>query len=114
MVRLLQWPFASAKVMVNGKTHAAAVGDRFSGTNIKTIFSHEQSSEHLVIRVGISCTGIEGAGKNLMAEIPHWNFDAVHQQAEAIWNQALTAIKAASSEFCSETAVSKWRPSPVR
>jgi putative alpha-1,2-mannosidase len=114
MVRLLQWPFASAKVMVNGKTHAAAVGDRFSGTNIKTIFSHEQSSEHLVIRVGISCTGIEGAGKNLMAEIPYWNFDAVNQQAETNCNNAMAAIEAASSDICSETAISKWRPSPVR
>ena len=33
-------------------------------------------AEPLVMRVGISCTSVEGAAKNLAAEIPHWDFDA--------------------------------------
>ena len=90
----LSHPIAVAQVQVDGNTRAASIGERFSGTRIKAIVSHSHSAEPLVVRVGISGTGIEGARKNLTAEIPIWDFDAVHQQTQNVWNKALAVLDA--------------------
>jgi predicted alpha-1,2-mannosidase len=87
-------PLAGAQVKVDGKIRRAATGDRFAGTHIKAMFHPAPGSESLVIRVGISCTSIAGAKKNLAAEMPHWDFDALRQQAEQAWNQALAVLDA--------------------
>ncbi len=87
-------PIAEAQVQVDGHIRTATTPDHFSGTHIKAIFSHAHSSKPLLVRVGLSCTGIEGARKNLAAEMPVFDFDAVHQQAEKVWNKALSAIQA--------------------
>ena len=87
-------PMVQAQVQVDGHTRTATAPDRFSGTHIKAIFSHAHSSKRLLVRVGISCTGIEGARKNLTAEIPAWDFDAVHQHCEKVWNKAMGVIQA--------------------
>jgi predicted alpha-1,2-mannosidase len=87
-------PFGAAEVQVDGKIRSAKTGEQFSGTHIKAIFSHSHGTQPLIIRVGISGTSIEGARKNLNTEIPHWDFDGVHQQTEKVWNQALAALDA--------------------
>ena len=52
-----------------------------------------QKGEQVLIKVGISFVSIDGAKKNLEAEIPHWNFDKIRTQAKEIWNQKLNKIK---------------------
>lgn len=47
----------------------------------------------LVVKVGISAVSIEGARKNLDAEVPHWDFDLVRKQAENAWNRKLDKIR---------------------
>lgn len=47
----------------------------------------------VLVKVGISAVSVEGARKNLEAEIPGWDFDAVRAQAEAAWNEALGRIE---------------------
>ncbi|MDB4926126.1 GH92 family glycosyl hydrolase [Mucilaginibacter sp.] len=49
--------------------------------------------EQLIIRIGTSFTGIDGARKNLQAEIPAFNFDAVANAGKATWEKALSQIK---------------------
>lgn len=46
----------------------------------------------VVVKVGISAVSIEGARKNLDAEVPHWDFDRVRLQAEDAWNAKLNKI----------------------
>jgi predicted alpha-1,2-mannosidase len=46
----------------------------------------------LIIKVGISQTGIAGAKKNLEAEAKHWSFDAYKQDAENSWEKELSKI----------------------
>ena len=46
----------------------------------------------LIIKVGISQTGIAGAKKNLEAEAKHWDFDAYKQEAEKSWEKKLSKI----------------------
>ena len=87
-------PIASAQVQVDGKTNSASTGDRLSGAQIKAIFSHTPTSTPLVARVGLSCASVQGAAKNLVSEIPHWNFDAVVRQSERAWTEALAVLDA--------------------
>jgi predicted alpha-1,2-mannosidase len=87
-------PFASLQVSVDGKITTASAGDKFSGAEIKSIFTQGQGTAPLIVRVGLSCTGIDGAAKNLAAEIPHWDFDAVVRGASQSWSRALSPLSA--------------------
>ena len=49
--------------------------------------------EVVMIKVAISTVSIEGAGKNLAAELPGWDFDKVRKDAEKTWNHHLKKIK---------------------
>jgi len=51
------------------------------------------AGEQVLIRLGISFVSIEGARKNLEAELPHWDFDKVVEQAREIWNKKLDKIE---------------------
>lgn len=48
-----------------------------------------QQNEQILFKSGISFVSMEGAEKNLKAEIRDWNFDTVHQKAVDQWNNAL-------------------------
>lgn len=61
--------------------------------NSKAVLSVRSSSDPLIIKVGISAVSIEGARKNLDAEVPGWDFDAVRKQAEDAWNARLGKIE---------------------
>jgi predicted alpha-1,2-mannosidase len=87
-------PVAAMQVNVDGKISSASVGDRLSGEQMKAIFSKVPGSEPLILRIGISGTSIEGARKNLAAEIPRWDFDAVVHQTKSSWNKALAILDA--------------------
>jgi predicted alpha-1,2-mannosidase len=87
-------PAVSIEVKVDGKITSASQNDRYVGEEIKAIFSHNQASEPLLIRVGLSGTSMEGARKNLESEIPHWDFEAVARQTEQAWSKALSVLDA--------------------
>lgn len=87
-------PFASVEVSVDGKTTSASTGDKLSGKQIKAIFTQQPGASPLIMRVGLSCTGIEGAAKNLASEIPHWDFDAAARQSEQAWSRELAPLDA--------------------
>jgi predicted alpha-1,2-mannosidase len=87
-------PLTSMDVSVDGAVSTASAGSEFKGKEIKAIFGDAASGEPLVIRVGISCTSVEGAAKNLAAEIAHWDFDAAARDAEQEWSKALGLIEA--------------------
>ena len=58
------------------------------------VFSFDiKKGESLMVKVGISSTGVDSAIKNLQAEIPEWDFDNVHQAARAKWNDLLSRVK---------------------
>ncbi len=87
-------PVASVELSADSKMSSGSVGGRYSGKEIKAIFSHAPALEPLVVRVGISPISIEGARRNLAAEIPHWNFDAVVRGTGQEWNEALAVLDA--------------------
>ncbi|MEM9143458.1 MAG: GH92 family glycosyl hydrolase [Bacteroidota bacterium] len=53
---------------------------------------HTRKDEVILVKVGISYSGTQGAWANLRAEIPDWNFDAVRKTAYDTWDKALSKI----------------------
>ena len=47
----------------------------------------------ILVKVAISYVSIEGARKNLEAELPGWDFDKVRADAKAAWNKELSKIE---------------------
>lgn len=87
-------PGAAIEVQIDGKERTAQPGDKFSGEQIKAIFTEAPSTEPTVIRVGISCTSVEGAAKNLVSEIPQWDFDAAVRTTSDSWRKTLGVLEA--------------------
>lgn len=86
-------PFTSVDVSVDGAVNTITALQECEGKEIKAIFAHAPGAP-LLVRVGISCTNVEGAAKNLIAEIPHEDFDAVARAAKQEWNKALRVLDA--------------------
>jgi len=64
-----------------------------SGKNVKAFFTFNTTqNKSVMIKVGISAVGIDGARKNLEKEIPHWDFDKVKLDAKGVWNKELGKI----------------------
>ena len=49
--------------------------------------------EAIMVKMGTSLTGIEGARKNMDAEVSGWSFDKVRQQSEQAWEKELSVIE---------------------
>jgi predicted alpha-1,2-mannosidase len=49
--------------------------------------------DQILVKVGISATGVEGARKNLAAEIPGFDFDVTRAAAQKQWSEALGAVQ---------------------
>ncbi len=49
--------------------------------------------QKLKIKFALSAVSTEGAINNLLAEIPHWDFNKVHKQGRQAWNKELNKIK---------------------
>jgi predicted alpha-1,2-mannosidase len=63
--------------------------------NLKTYFRFDaRAGAPVLVKVGISSVDIDGALKNLHAELNHWNFDKVRSDATAAWNAELNKIVA--------------------
>jgi len=64
------------------------------GKNIGAfVVFNTMEDERILVKVGISYTSIEGARKNLTAEIPNWDFDGIRNKATETWNKELSRIK---------------------
>jgi predicted alpha-1,2-mannosidase len=68
--------------------------DESKGTDIQAFVKYQtKAGETILVKVGISATGIEGAKKNLETEIKGWNFNAVKKSAVRTWNKELSKIE---------------------
>lgn len=75
-------------------TAAAEVAYSVNGADtVEVTLGFGKLNQPLVVKVGISSVSIEGARKNLEAEVPHWDFDKVRAEAEAAWNAKLNKIQ---------------------
>lgn len=56
------------------------------------------AGKSLYVKVAISFTSIEGARKNLEAEMPFWDFEKVKNDAREAWNKELSKIEVSNEE----------------
>jgi predicted alpha-1,2-mannosidase len=82
-------PFSSAgtwtATLSPGSTSAA-------GHKVGAYVSFPPGAEPVVVKVGVSFVSIRNALANLQAEIPGWDFEAVHAAARARWTDLLGRI----------------------
>ena len=65
-----------------------------SGRRAGAYVSFASSAEPVVMKIGISFVSKENAEANLAAEIPGWDFDAVHASAKAAWTKMFDRVQA--------------------
>lgn len=89
-------PFASTVLERDGRRLPTS-SKSGSGRSMKAAFNYVgEAGQVILVKVGLSGTGVEGARKNLLAEIPGWNFEDVRSAARAQWRQVFDAVKASS------------------
>lgn len=63
------------------------------GRKLKAYFNFKTAAGEVVyVKVGISSVGIDGALKNLRAEVPGWDFERVREAAKREWTKELGKI----------------------
>ncbi|MEO6588761.1 MAG: GH92 family glycosyl hydrolase, partial [Pyrinomonadaceae bacterium] len=68
--------------------------DSIDRDNTKANFVFDtKAGEQILLKVAISPVNIEGARKNLAAEIPGWDFEKVRNDAKTAWNKELSKIE---------------------
>ena len=65
-----------------------------AGHKVGAYVSFPRGAEPIVAKVGVSFVSIANAVANLQAEIPGWDFDAVHAAATARWTDLLDRVRA--------------------
>ena len=86
-------PFAGQGIEQNGQ-RLADDARHAKGKSVKSFVTYKTTAnEPILVKVGISGTSVEGARRNLAAEIPGWNFDEVHQAATRRWADTLGTIQ---------------------
>ncbi len=59
--------------------------------------------EKLHVKVAISLVDENGAKQNLLAEVPHWNFDKTIEDAQKLWNEELSKIEVKGGNQAQDT-----------
>jgi putative alpha-1,2-mannosidase len=64
------------------------------GKYVKGFLEFEtDEGEQVFFKMGVSTVSMKNALENLIHEIPHWNFEVVHNNAISEWNRELSKIK---------------------
>ncbi|MGN6416278.1 MAG: GH92 family glycosyl hydrolase [Pseudobacter sp.] len=59
--------------------------------------------EQVLMKSGISLVSMDGAKRNLQAEIKDWNFDTVRKNARKLWNNALSKLSIEGGDLNKKT-----------
>lgn len=57
-----------------------------------------EGNDEVYVKIGLSHVSPEGAERNLVAEVPHWDFDRLHQESRQEWANLLGRIRISSRE----------------
>ncbi|MES2778747.1 MAG: GH92 family glycosyl hydrolase [Bacteroidota bacterium] len=78
-----------------GDSNHCVTGNKMAtGKMVKGMFIFETgNNDPLLVKVAISQVDMKGAYQNMKAELPHWNFDRVRKDAEALWNKELHKVQ---------------------
>jgi len=65
---------------------------RGKGESIRGLITFAESPGEISLKVGISPVSANNALANIQAEMPHWDFDKIRQQADDLWENELAKI----------------------
>ena len=66
--------------------------------DLKFHYKFAENNKPLYVKVAISPVDTDGAERNMLAELPGWDFDATRAESAHIWNKALNDIQIESSD----------------
>lgn len=90
-------PFESVDFFLDGQRVDPAAGE-LRGKAVKAVVHFSSHADEIIqVKAGISGVDTEGALKNLQAEIPGWDFDAVSRQTGEQWRRELAKIRIETS-----------------
>lgn len=64
-----------------------------SDKDLKFHYRFKESDKPLLVKVALSPVDVEGAEKNMEAELPGWDFDQARAESADVWNKALNKIQ---------------------
>ncbi len=71
----------------------------FSSKNVKAFFQFDLAADkNIYVKVALSPVSVDGAKKNLAAELPGWDFETAKLNAEKKWNTELGKIEVTGEE----------------
>src|SRR6185312_3563014 len=92
-VMKLSRPFSHAGLYSDDKPLPAGATET-KGNSLKVALHLEDAAKApLLVKVGLSAVDIDGALRNLEAELPDWDFDRVQRAAAQQWEQELSRIR---------------------
>lgn len=75
-----------------------------AGQDIRAYFNFNTAEgETIEMKMALSSVSMEGAMKNLEAEIPHWDFERTKEETQAKWNNELSKIEVTSIDDSDQT-----------
>jgi predicted alpha-1,2-mannosidase len=94
-------PFSIAGLIDDNKTYKTAANNFkpviISGTSLKGYVTFNTNSNNIITtKCALSPVSCAGAWKNMAAEMPHWDFTKVKNEADYLWNFELSKINVQS------------------
>ena len=84
-------PFTEALTYLDDELQEGA--REVTGKVVKAAFTYDtEQDQSILVKVGISGVSVEGARKNLEAEVPNWDFEGIVAQTKAAWNKELNVL----------------------
>ena len=85
-------PFSREGIAIDGDLQEGAT--HAMGKDVKAFVGFEtKEGEEILVKVALSAVDTDGARRNLDAEAPGWDFDAVQDGAHDAWNESLGKIE---------------------
>lgn len=86
-------PITASGIAFDGRTDPTVI--QAKGKSIRAFFTFDgRSSRPILVKVAISAVSIEGARRNLDAELAGWDFERAKTDADVTWNRELNKIQA--------------------
>lgn len=87
-------PMTKIYQYIDGKMRSDSLSLKLhSEKDLKFHYRFKESDKPLLVKVALSPVDVEGAEKNMEAELPGWDFDQVRAESADIWNKALNKIQ---------------------
>ncbi|MGB0123910.1 MAG: GH92 family glycosyl hydrolase [Silvibacterium sp.] len=96
-------PFTSAQLQQDGELLAEG-STKAAGRSLKAALHYDTTGgQQILVRVGISGVSAANALKNLEAEMPGWDFDAIRAAAKSKWQKELSRIRIETNDATQRT-----------